>query len=125
MKAVVGCILLLLVSCRHYYHLSIPVVGGSRLTGTAFYKTAAAFNWQQRDSFALKEILSGNIPSFLKKLVPVPVFIIDSATGKKLTATFYVTQDYLSVGTDNDWARIPLTPMAAQKIADLLNSNND
>ena len=91
------------------------------MTGTAFYKTATAFNWQQRDSFALKEILSGNIPSFLKKLVPVPVFIIDSATGKKLTATFYVTPDYLSMGTDNDWARIPLTPMAAQKIADSLH----
>jgi len=26
----------------------------------------------------------------------------------------------LSIGTDDDWARIPLTPMAAQKIADSL-----
>ena len=31
------------------------------MTGTAFYKTEAAFNWQQRDSFALKEILSDGI----------------------------------------------------------------
>jgi len=29
-----------------------------------------------------------------------------------------VAPDYLSVGTDKDWARIPLSPMAAQQIAD-------
>jgi hypothetical protein len=26
--------------------------------------------------------------------------------------------DYMSIGTNDDWARVPLTPMAAQKIAD-------
>jgi hypothetical protein len=31
---------------------------------------------------------------------------------------YYVAPDYLSLGTDDDWARIPLTPMAAQVIAD-------
>jgi hypothetical protein len=36
-------------------------------------------------------------------------------------AVFYVAPDYLSIGTDDDWARIPLTPMAAQKIADSFN----
>jgi hypothetical protein len=29
--------------------------------------------------------------------------------------------DYLSIGTDDDWARINITPLAAQKIADSLN----
>ena len=121
MKAVIWFLSLFLVSCHHYSHLSTPVPSSSRLTGTAFYKTAAAFNWQQRDSFAVKEIISGNIPSFLKKLVPVHVSIIDSATGKEIKATYYVMPDYLSIGTDGDWARVPMTPMAAQKIADSLH----
>ncbi len=90
----------------------------SSLTGNEFYHQAFAMKWKERDSFAVKEILAGNIPGFLEKFVPVIVSIIDSTTGKTITATYYVSPDYLSVGTDNDWARIPLTPMAAQQIAD-------
>jgi hypothetical protein len=93
----------------------------SSLTGSEFYKRAAAMKWQERDSFAVKEILAGNIPSFLRNFVPVNVLIKDSGSGKKLTATFYVSPDYLSIGTDDDWARIPMTPKAAQLIADSLD----
>lgn len=77
----------------------------------------AAFKWAARDSLAVQEILSGNIPSFLKKFVAVTSSIKDSS-GITHQAIFYVSPDYLAVGTDEDWARIPLTPMAAQKIAD-------
>lgn len=75
-------------------------------------------NWKSRDSFALKEILSGNIPFFLTRLVPVHTRIVDSSTGKTIHATYYVTPDYISIGRDDDWARINITPMAAQQIAD-------
>ncbi|MEO6070693.1 MAG: hypothetical protein ABIN57_01115 [Chitinophagaceae bacterium] len=91
---------------------------GTAITGAAFYKQAVAYNRQQRDSFAVKEILYGNVPNFLKKFVPIHVSIKDSATGKRVRATYYVSPDYLSIGSDKDWARIPLTPMAAQRIAD-------
>jgi hypothetical protein len=74
--------------------------------------------WKERDSLALKEILAGNIPSFLKKFVPVHVFLTDSLSGKMIKATYYVAPDYLSIGADNDWARINITPLAAQQIAD-------
>ena len=90
----------------------------SNLTGTEFYKTAFPFSWQQRDSLVLQEIFKGNLPSFLKKMVPVEVSVTDSVTGKKIRAVYYVTPDYLSVGTDQDWARIHITPYAAQRIAD-------
>jgi len=91
-----------------------------RTTGSGFFKTVAAWKWKERDSLAVQEILSGNIPSFLKKSAPVYSEIKDS-NGIKHRAVFYVIPDYLSLGTDEDWARIPLTPMAAQKIADSLN----
>lgn len=92
-----------------------------QFTGSTFYQTAAAFNWKQRDSFAKQQILSGNFPSFLKALKPVVITGYDSASGRKLEAIFYVTPDYLAVGKDEDWARIPLTPMAAQLIADSMH----
>ena len=100
------------------FHLHIAEASAARITGTAFYKTVAAWKWKERDSLAVKEILSGNIPSFLKKFVRINTSIIDSITGKKINAYYFVAPDYLSIGTDADWARIPLTPMAAQLIAD-------
>jgi hypothetical protein len=93
----------------------------STITGNEFYHQAFAMKWKERDSLVLKEILAGNVPSFLKKFVPVHVSIIDSSTGKIIKAVYYVAPDYLSIGSNNDWARINITPMAAQKIADSFN----
>jgi hypothetical protein len=87
-------------------------------SGSAFYASAASYNWKQRDSFAVKQILAGNLPSFLKRFIRIDVATKDTATGNTLRAYYYVSPDYLSIGNDADWARIPLTPMAAQTIAD-------
>ena len=108
-----------LVSCSNsrIFNLSVSSNSTQRTTGTGFYKTVAAWKWTARDSLAVQEILAGNIPSFLKKFVAVTSTIQDS-TGISHQAVFYVSPDYLSIGTDEDWTRIPLTPMAAQKIAD-------
>jgi hypothetical protein len=112
---ILGC---LLISCATHKKISFPKPSNNTITGTSFYKQAASFNWQQRDSFAVKEILSGNVPSFLKRFKPIHVSIKDSVTGKTIKATYYVSPDYLSVGSNKNWARIPLTPKAAQKVAD-------
>ena len=76
--------------------------------------------WDHREPIAQQEILGGNIPPFMRKLKPVHTSITDS-TGRKTKAIFYVTPDYLSIGNKKDWARIPLTPMTAQAIADSLH----
>ncbi len=104
-------------SCKSTKTIQTPS-RSSTLTGTEFYKTIAAYNWLQRDSLAVQEILQGNLPSFLKTFVPVHVQVIDSATGNIIKATYFIAPDYLSVGTNEDWARINISPMAAQKIAD-------
>ena len=90
------------------------------MSGTEFYHQAFAMKWKERDSFAVNEILAGNIPSFLKRFVPIHVSTTDSY-GSVIRASYFVAPDYLSVGIDNDWARINITPMAAQKIADSLH----
>ncbi len=87
-------------------------------TGNEFYRRAFEMKWAARDSFALKEVLAGNVPGFLKKFSAIHVSITDSSAGKTIKATYYVSPDYLSIGNDQDWARINITPRAAQKIAD-------
>jgi hypothetical protein len=90
-------------------------------SGAGFYKLAAAFHWQQRDSLAMDWVFKGRVPSFIRKFEKVNVSIKDSLTGKLIRATYYVSPDYLCIGNDNDWARVPVTPMAAQRIADSLH----
>ncbi len=110
-------ILILYCSCSTSIKINFPE-RPSFVTGTEFYKQAAAMKWKSRDSFVVKEILAGNLPLFLKKFIPVDVSVHDSATHKSIKATYFVAPDYLSLGTDNDWVRINITPMAAQQIAD-------
>jgi hypothetical protein len=111
------CLIASLAACSKKFQLQVPAPATQRSSGTAFFKTAAAWKWAARDSLAVQEILSGNIPSFLKNFVAITSTIKDSL-GITHEAVFYVSPDYLALGTDEDWTRIPLTPMAAQKIAD-------
>jgi hypothetical protein len=106
-----------IVSCQSAKKMHWPARNSS-LTGNEFYHQAFAMKWAARDSFAVNEILSGNIPDFLKKFAAVHVSMFDSLSGKSIKATYYVSPDYLSIGNNDDWARINITPFAAQKIAD-------
>lgn len=113
-------LLILLSSCKASRQLVLPERKETAPGGTAFYKQIAAIKWNEREPIMQKEILSGNMPGFLKKLVPVHINIKDSL-GETIHATYFVTPDYLSIGTNDDFARVPMTPMAAQQIADSLH----
>ena len=104
--------LICLTGCRTVTPLQI----NTGIGGSAFYETAASFQWKQRDSFALQLLSDGNMPAFLNRFVPVQASM-HTAEGKTIKATYYVMPDYLSIGNNNDWARVPLTPETAQKIA--------
>jgi hypothetical protein len=105
-------------ACNHSVYQLAVTTNTSNFSGTSFYKSVATLQWKQRDSVAVEAVLGGNIPFFIKKFSRINVSISDSITGKIIHAYYFVAPDYLSIGNDNDWARIPLTPMAAQKIAD-------
>jgi hypothetical protein len=106
-------------ACRSPRNLSLPYPNGEKFSGSSFYSSAAAFGWKERDSLALQAFYNGNIPAFFGRLKPVKSRIKDSA-GRKWLLKIFVTPDYFMVGNKSDWARVPITPMAAQKIADYL-----
>ena len=117
----IGYILLfsIFVSCSPTLHTKKK--NNESVTGSAFYQKVIQSNWQQRDSIAYRLIENGNIPRFLRKLVPVKISFLDTASQRRYRAKIYLTRDYLSIGTDKDRARVPLTPITAQKIADEFN----
>jgi len=108
------------IACTPSKYFQLPISKAntdSPVTGTGFYKTVVSSAWQQRDSVAVAAILAGNMPDFLKRFVRINTSITDSS-GKTVSAYYFVSPDYVSIGNNDDWARVPLTPMAAQIIAD-------
>lgn len=111
----------LCIACSSRRHIPFPKETGPATGGADFYRIVTTWQWKERDSLAVRLVLSGDVPKFLSKFVRIRTSILDSVTGATIDAVYYVAPDYLSIGTDDDWARIPLTPMAAQKVADSLN----
>lgn len=89
-------------------------------TGSDFFRAAASMGWKQRDSLLLDYVEQGNVPDFLLHLIPVKVTAKDTVSGEWIKAVFYVTPDYFSVGTNQDWARVPVTAKTAQQLLDKL-----
>lgn len=109
-----------LFSCNSSKHLDLPRRSNTAIMGNEFYKSVFAVSRVQRETLAKDEILNGNVPAFLRKMVKIKTSTI-ADDGKIIHAYYFVAPDYLSIGSDNDFARIPLTPMTAQKIADSLD----
>ncbi|AXY78355.1 hypothetical protein D3H65_32110 [Paraflavitalea soli] len=113
-------LIIFLTACSSSQKIVIPARPAEAINGTDFYKKVIPLTREERESIVVKEVLSGNIPSFLKYFVRIATEATDSL-GIIHKAVYYVSPDYLSVGSNADFARIPLTPVAAQKIADGLH----
>lgn len=91
------------------------------LTGSAFAKSIAdsSLTLEQREKIIFKEIKNGNVPNFLRKLT----IITDSTDWDlgvdKISISYYVLPDYFCIGDDADFFYVPMTPILAQKVADL------
>lgn len=86
-------------------------------TGSQVQRQIADLPREQREAAVLREITNGNVPEFLRRLKPIRVETADAA-GAKHVATYFVMPDYLAVGTDADFFRVPITPLTATTIAD-------
>jgi hypothetical protein len=84
-------------------------------TGTAFYARAEHLSLAEREELVFAEIMRGNVPDHLRAFRPIE---LRDRAGR--TAIVRVATDYLAVGEDGDFLRMPLTPITAQRVADAL-----
>lgn len=96
--------------------LDLPPRPVAALSGTEFARSLGDLSLEEREAKILGEFERGNVPSFLRTLVPVRV----TSTDHNVRATYYVTPDYLAIGSDDDYFLTPMTPFTAQKLADRL-----
>jgi hypothetical protein len=117
-KAIISilvCLQLTSCSISSYYRYGTDK---KRIRGTEFYNMVKDSSWQAREEIVLKLFTEGYTPYRSRLYLPIRFNFFDSSQGKYLHVKYFVTSDYLSIGTNNDFMRIPMTPILAQKIAD-------
>ena len=85
-----------------------------------FYEQMRILPFQQREELIVREVLSGNIPEYMRGFVEIS-FKSKDAGGEGHKVTIFVKPDYITIGQDKSSFIIPMSPAAAQKIADSLN----
>ena len=101
--------------------LNVPPSPAGALTGTQFYDATSTYSQAARENAVIAAVTSGDVPNFMRTLVPVTVTTTYGSSTH--TAVFYVLPDFLAVGVDSDYFLMPLTPLSAQTIADMLKCN--
>jgi hypothetical protein len=77
----------------------------------------ASLSLPDREVQIWAQLSSGNVPDFLRSYVDV------STTHGNHTVVFHVLPDYMAIGSDDDFVRIPMWAPTAQKVADLTSAS--
>lgn len=99
--------------------LNLPVRPADAISGAEFIRRTSGLSLVERDQAVVAEIEKGNVPSFLNRLTPVKVNSKETS-GRDVTATVWVTPDYLAIGSDDDFFYVPLNYYSATLIASRL-----
>ena len=102
--------------------LNIPPRNPDDETGSAFMKRVASLPLKDREDEIYRALASGNIPDFLRNTVTLKGAFADS-TGTVHQVSYEAMPDYLAVGNDHDFCRIPMNPYTAQRLADLFGGS--
>lgn len=104
--------------CEQDLAPKIPQRATAAATGSAFIRSVENLPPEAREAAIVAEILGGNVPGFLRTLVPVVVAAeLDSSRERAVAATLCVMSDYLAIGSDADFVRMPMNLRSAAKIA--------
>ena len=101
------------------YFLNLPERKVDAVEGSDFAHQIAGKSIEDREITVVKEVLSGNVPSFSRKLKPLK--ITKTLGDEKYELICFVACDYLAVGSDRDYLYMPLAPSMAQYLADSLD----
>lgn len=97
--------------------LRLPPRDPAAETGSAFLDRIEGLGRSAMDDAVVAEIERGNVPDHARQMVR-----LELAEGGH-TAELFVACDYLAIGSNDDFVRIPMTPAAAQKLAELLDAS--
>lgn len=95
----------------------IPLRRSDAKTGSEFMQGVKDMTFQDRESAIQAALFTGNIPYFMRQLKIISMTAND-ANGAAHTVEYRVMPDYLSIGVDSNYCRVPMGPITAQRAAD-------
>jgi hypothetical protein len=102
--------------------MNIPERDPGAETGTDFMRRISELPLTLREEEIFKAVASGNIPDFLRKTVTLHA-LFEDLNGGSHSVTYEVMPDYLAVGSDDDFCRVPMNPRTAQRLATLFGAS--
>jgi len=102
--------------------LNFPVRDASAETGTAFMRRISDLPREEREEEIFRAAVAGNIPGFLRETITLRG-VFNDLNGAPHTLEYEVMPDYLAIGSDDDFCRIPMNPRTAQRLADLFGGS--
>ncbi len=102
--------------------LNIPLRKTDAEPGSIFMKRIENLSLVEREEEIYKALAGGNLPGFLRRTVSLKANFADAA-GVVHKIEYQVMPDYLAVGSDDDYCRIPMNPRAAQRLATLFGAS--
>ncbi len=95
----------------------IPRRAAGALTGSAFIASVSNLPRDDRERAIRRELFAGNIPTFLRALRTVEAHAA-GPDSMQHTVAYEVMPDYLAIGSDDDFVRMPMNPYTAQAFCD-------
>lgn len=102
--------------------LKIPERKANSERGSEFMHRIKSLPLSEREEEIYMALSSGNLPDFLRKPVILKGSFKD-ALGEEHEVIYQAMPDYLAVGSNEDYCRIPMNPHTAQKLADLFKGS--
>lgn len=101
------------------FRLNLPPRRADAPSGSQLRDLLSPLPVEEREQRIWLEVVQGNVPSFLRTLVPIP---LHAKTGEtEISAVVTVTPDYFAFGSDTDFFRMPMTPRLAQWLCDYVD----
>ncbi len=95
----------------------IPATPSDALKGSAFARRVATLSGTERDAVLGPMLLAGDIPQFLRRLRPVTLREQSGSGKEDVSVTVCVMPDYLALGSDEDFVRVPMGLRTAVAVA--------
>lgn len=86
------------------------------LGGREFLQQLARLPARRREAAILSELSRGNVPDHLRSLQPVRLTMRD-AFGRHVSGTIWVSSDYIAIGSNDDFVRVPMSLEGASRLA--------
>jgi len=102
--------------------MNIPSRDPAAEGGAAFMSRIRDLPLEEREEEIFRAVAAGNVPAFLRQTISLRGEFND-LNGIPHTLEYEVMPDYLSIGSDEDFCRIPMSPRTAQRLADLFGAS--